>query len=123
MRGLLLVGLLATPAAATDRPNFVFVLADDLGWGDLGCYGQTKIHTPNIDRLAKDGMRFTEAYAGSAVCAPSRCCLMTGKHPGHAYVRDNRQWKPDEQWSGQIPLPADTVTLPRLFKAAGYATA
>jgi arylsulfatase len=109
-------------AAAGDRPNVVFILADDLGWGDLGCYGQTKIRTPSIDRLATGGMRFTQAYAGNAVCAPSRCCLMTGKHPGHAHVRDNRQWKPAQQWSGQIPLPEGTITLPRLFKEAGYAT-
>ena len=123
MRALLFVaGLMAAPAAAADRPNVVFFLADDLGWGDLGCYGQKKIHTPSIDWLAGEGMRFTQAYAGNAVCAPSRCCLMTGKHPGHAHVRDNRQWKPSQQWSGQIPLPADTVTLPKLFQAAGYAT-
>jgi len=122
MRGLLLVTLLAAPAGAADRPNVVFILADDLGWGDLGCYGQTKIRTPNIDRLAAEGMKFTQAYAGNAVCAPSRCCLMTGKHPGHAHVRDNRQWKPDQQWSGQIPLPTDAVTLPKVLKAAGYAT-
>jgi arylsulfatase A len=121
---LLLLAALLTPclAVAADRPNVVFILADDLGWGDLGCYGQTKIRTPNIDRLAADGMRFTQGYAGNAVCAPSRCCLMTGKHPGHAHVRDNRQWKPEVQWSGQVPLPADAVTLPRLFKQAGYAT-
>src|SRR3954465_3804656 len=105
MGGLLLVTLLAAPAGAADRPNVVFILADDLGWGDLGCYGQTKIRTPNIDRLAKEGMRLPHAYAGNAVCAPSRCCLMTGKPPGHAYIRDNRQWKPDVEWSGQIPLP------------------
>ena len=115
----------AHPAAAAEppRPHVVFILADDLGWGDVGCYGQKKIRTPSIDALAADGIRFTQAYAGNAVCAPSRCCLMTGMHPGHAHVRDNRQWKPDVQWSGQVPLPADTVTLPRLFKEAGYATA
>jgi arylsulfatase A len=123
LRLFALLSLFAAPAVADDRrPNVVLVLADDLGWGDLGCYGQTKIKTPNIDALAKDGMRFTRAYAGNAVCAPSRCGLMTGKHPGHAHVRDNRQWKPDVQWSGQIPLPADAVTLPKLFKDAGYAT-
>jgi len=122
MRTLLLAAILVPAAAAAERPNVVFILADDLGWGDLGCYGQTKIRTPNIDRLAAEGMRFTQAYAGNAVCAPSRCCLMTGKHPGHAHVRDNRQWKPDQQWSGQIPLPAETVTLPKMFKEAGYAT-
>src|SRR5262249_16154076 len=93
MRGLLLLaGVIAAPAAAADRPNVVFILPHAVGWGDLGCYGQKKIHTPNIDHLATDGMRFTQAYAGNAVCAPSRCCLMTGKHPGHAHVRDNRQW-------------------------------
>jgi arylsulfatase len=121
-RFLFLAGFMTASASAADRPNVVFFLADDLGWGDVGCYGQTKIRTPNIDRLAKDGMRFTQAYAGNAVCAPSRCCLMTGMHPGHAYVRDNGQWKPDELWSGQIPLPTDTMTLPKLFRSAGYAT-
>lgn len=121
------LALLATclPAQADEsarRPNVVFILADDLGFGDLGCYGQKKIRTPNIDRLAAQGMRFTQAYAGNAVCAPSRCCLMTGKHPGHAHVRDNRQWKPDVQWSGQVPLPEGAVTLPGLFRSKGYAT-
>jgi len=119
---ILFAGLLAAPAAAADRPNIVFILADDLGWGDLGCYGQTKIRTPSIDKLAADGIRFTQAYAGNAVCAPSRCCLMTGKHPGHAQVRNNRQWKPELRWSGQEPLPEDAVTLPKLLKAKGYAT-
>jgi arylsulfatase len=106
----------------SSRPNVIFVLADDLGWGDLGCYGQQRISTPSIDQLAKEGLRFTQAYAGNAVCAPSRCCLMTGMHPGHAFVRDNRQWKPAVQWSGQIPLPADTATLSRVFQSKGYAT-
>ncbi len=109
-------------AADAHPPNIVFFFADDLGFGDVGCYGQTKIKTPHIDRLATEGMKFTTAYAGNAVCAPSRCCLMTGKHPGHAYVRDNRQWKPSVQWSGQIPIPEDTVTLTSLFKQKGYAT-
>ncbi|HJZ90117.1 MAG TPA: arylsulfatase [Gemmataceae bacterium] len=118
---IILVGL-TTAATAADRPNIVFILADDLGWGDLGCYGQTKIRTPSIDKLAAEGMRFTQAYAGNAVCAPSRCCLMTGKHSGHAYVRDNRQWKPAAQWSGQVPIPEDAVTLPKLLKAKDYAT-
>jgi arylsulfatase len=118
---ILLLGLTAV-ASAADRPNVVFILADDLGWGDLGCYGQTKIRTPSIDKLAAEGMRFTQAYAGNAVCAPSRCCLMTGLHPGHAYVRDNRPWKPAVQWSGQVPILEDTVTLPKLLKAKGYAT-
>ncbi len=104
--------------AAQARPNIVFVLADDLGYGDLGCYGQTKIRTPNIDRMAAEGMRFTQNYSGNAVCAPSRCVLMTGKHPGHAFVRNNREYKPE----GQEPLPAGTVTLPGLLAGGGYAT-
>src|SRR4249920_3969948 len=79
----------AASTIAADRPNVIFILADDLGWGELGCYGQKMIRTPNIDRLAADGLRFTQAYSGNAVCAPSRCCLMTGKHPGHAWVRNN----------------------------------
>ena len=78
-------------AAAPVKPNVVFILCDDLGYGDLSCYGQTKFRTPNIDRLAREGMKLTTHYAGNAVCAPSRCTLMTGLHPGHAYIRDNRQ--------------------------------
>ncbi len=105
-------------AAAWAAPNIVFILADDLGYGDLGCYGQTKIRTPNIDRMAAEGLRFTQHYSGNAVCAPSRCVLMTGKHPGHAFVRNNREYKPE----GQEPLPAGTATLPRLLAAAGYKT-
>ena len=120
-----LVALIVSASSSADEtrpPNVILIVADDLGFGDLGCYGQAKIKTPSIDRLAANGMRFTSAYAGNAVCAPSRCCLMTGKHPGHAHVRNNRQWKPDVQWSGQVPLPDDAVTLPKLFKKKGYAT-
>jgi arylsulfatase A-like enzyme len=101
------------------QPNIIFVLADDLGYGDLGCYGQKRIQTPNIDRLATEGMRFTDHYAGCTVCAPSRCSLMTGLHTGHTYVRGNKEIRP----MGQLPLPADTVTLPRTLKQAGYRTA
>ncbi len=106
------------------KPNIVFILADDLGYGELGCYGQEKIKTPNIDRLAAEGMRFTDAYAGSTVCAPSRCTLLTGKHTGHAFVRANYElggWGPDEK-EGQLPLPAGTVTLGGLLQEQGYAT-
>ncbi len=71
------------------RPNIVYIMADDLGYGDLGCYGQTKIQTPNIDQLAENGMKFTDFYAGSTVCAPSRCVLMTGLDTGHCYIRGN----------------------------------
>ena len=84
-----------TPRRDPDLPNIVIVLADDLGYGDLGSYGQTKIKTPHLDRLAAEGMRFTQFYSGSPVCAPSRCVLMTGKHGGHAYIRDNREVKPE----------------------------
>src|SRR5579884_1617910 len=125
MRRLLLFALLASlaltsplQAQAARKPNILLILADDLGYGDLGCYGQKKIKTPNIDRLAAEGMRFTQAYAGATVCAPSRCTLMTGKHNGHAFIRGNREVKPE----GQVPMPADTFTVAHLFKGAGYHT-
>lgn len=101
-----------------ELPNIVFILADDLGYGDLGCFGQKKIRTPNIDRLAAEGMRLTQHYSGNAVCAPSRCVLMTGLHPGHAFIRNNREAKPE----GQFPIPANTLTLGRLLQQQGYVT-
>lgn len=106
------------PKADDARPNIIFILADDLGYGELGSYGQKKIHTPFIDRMASEGMRFTNFYCGSTVCAPSRCALMTGKHNGHGWVRDNMTVKPE----GQVPLPEGTVTMPKLLKKQGYAT-
>lgn len=99
-------------AAGNRKPNIVFILADDLGYGDLGCYGQKRIRTPNLDRMAKEGMRFTQCYAGSTVCAPSRCCLMTGYHTGHAHIRGNKNH----------PLLPETVTVAETLKDAGYAT-
>lgn len=102
--------------ATTTRPNIVYILADDLGYGDLSCYGQEKFTTPNIDRLAGEGMRFTQHYSGSTVCAPSRCALMTGYHTGHAQVRGNREVRPE----GQAPMAADTVAIPTLLRQAGY---
>lgn len=105
-------------AQSTTKPNIIFIVADDLGYGDIGPFGQTKIRTPNLDRLAREGMRFTQHYSGNAVCAPSRCVLMTGKHPGHAFVRDNKEMQPE----GQLPLPEGTVTLPRLLQQQGYVT-
>ena len=101
------------------RPNIIFVLADDLGYGDLGCYGQKRIRTPNLDLMAAEGIRFTDHYAGSTVCAPSRCALMTGLHMGHAIIRGNQEVRP----MGQEPLLADTATVARLMQQAGYATA
>ena len=106
-------------AYAERKPNIIYIMADDLGYGDLGCYGQTMISTPNIDKLASGGVRFTDHYAGSTVCAPSRCCLMTGLNTGHAYIRGNREAKP----VGQEPIPAGTVTVASLLKDAGYSTA
>ena len=110
------------PAIATPgwrkQPNIIFILGDDLGYSELGCYGQQKIRTPNIDRLAAEGMRFTQHYSGNAVCAPSRCVLMTGMHPGHAFIRDNREVQPEGQW----PIPSGTVTLAALLKSKGYRT-
>ncbi|EEF57661.1 arylsulfatase [Pedosphaera parvula] len=100
------------------KPNVIFFIADDLGYADVGCFGQKKIHTPNIDRIATEGMKFTQHYSGSPVCAPSRCVLMTGKHSGHSAVRDNRELKPE----GQFPLPANTITVARLLQQNGYIT-
>ena len=108
----------ASPNEVMPRPNIVFVLADDMGYGDLGCFGQKKIRTPHLDRLAETGMRLTQHYSGNAVCAPSRCVLMTGLHPGHAFIRNNRETKPE----GQFPIPADTVTLGKLLQQQGYIT-
>jgi arylsulfatase A-like enzyme len=115
---LVVLATLAGHVRAADRPNVIFILADDLGYGDLGCFGQKLIQTPNIDRIAAEGMRFTQAYAGATVCAPSRCSLMTGMHNGHAAIRGNQEVKPE----GQLPMPADTVTVAHMLKKAGYKT-
>ncbi|MFZ9940736.1 MAG: arylsulfatase [Luteolibacter sp.] len=105
------------------KPNIVFILADDLGYGDLGCYGQKIIKTPVLDRLASEGMRFTQHYAGSPVCGPSRCVLMTGKHPGRAFIRDNSEVGSWYSFEGQMPLPASEPSLASALKSAGYVTA
>ncbi len=106
--------------AAEVKPNVVFILSDDLAQGDLGCYGQKLIETPAIDRMAAEGMRFTQAYCGTSVCAPSRTSLMTGLHSGHAPVRGNWEIAPGE---GQYPLRAATVTVAEVLRTAGYRTA
>ena len=109
------------PSFAADtatRPNIVLILADDLGYRELGCFGQKLIQTPNLDGLAKQGMRLTQHYCGNAVCAPSRCVLMTGKHPGHAYIRSNKGTPPE----GQEPIPASEITLAELLQQQGYVT-
>ena len=138
---LFLFGILFTPSCQNkgtnqteSKPNIIFILADDLGYGDLGCYGQDLIETPNIDALASSGMKFTQHYSGSPVCAPSRCVLLTGKHSGHAFIRGNDEWgERGEVWDyramiadstleGQRPLPAGTTILGKLLQAEGYRT-
>jgi len=116
----LLLSVICTFAEAkTKQPNVVYILCDDLGYGEVGYNGQEKIKTPELDALAKKGMRFTAHYCGSAVCAPSRCVLLTGKHAGHAYIRANSPGYP----RGQTPIPANTETIGKLMQRAGYATA
>jgi arylsulfatase A-like enzyme len=105
--------LTATAAKPAKTPNVIYILADDLGMGDLGCYGQQKLKTPNIDRLADEGMRFTDHYSGNTVCSPSRAVLMTGQHPGHVHCRGNGS-------ENGFALDSEMTTLPRLFKDAGY---
>lgn len=125
---ILFVFLAATAAwsrAATTpaRPNIVFILADDLGYGDIGAFGQKKIRTPHLDQLARDGMKLTQHYAGHNVCAPSRCVLMTGRHPGHAYIRDNRGGVgigDGGGGEGQEPVPPGELALPLTLKRLGY---
>lgn len=129
----------ATAAFAQQRPNIIYIMCDDMGYGDLGCYGQQYIATPNIDRLASQGMRFTQAYAGSPVSAPSRACFMTGQHSGHTHVRGNKEyWNggnlnykfkadngnvcTDYSVVGQEPYDTDHVIIPEIFKQEGYAT-
>ncbi len=97
-------------------PNIVLIVADDLGYRELGCFGQTRIRTPRLDHLAEQGMKLLQHYSGNAVCAPSRCVLMTGKHPGHAWVRNNRSTPPEGQW----PLPDSEITLAELLRDRGY---
>ena len=115
------------------KPNIIFILCDDMGYGDLGCYGQKYIQTPNLDRMAQEGMRFTQAYAGSPVSAPSRAALMTGQHSGHGHVRGNKEYWPqspvmkygeNKDWSivGQEPYDANHVILPEIMKNTGYTT-
>ncbi|MDP4679126.1 MAG: arylsulfatase [Cyclobacteriaceae bacterium] len=112
---LLSIAMFSCEQEAPKKPNVIYILADDLGYGDLSCYGQTKFRTPNIDRLAKEGMKFTNHYSGNTVCSPSRAVLMTGQHPGHIFLRGNI--------SGEdISLDPKMTVLPEIFKAAGYAT-
>ena len=120
-------------AAKKQKPNIIFILCDDMGYGDLACYGQKYISTPNIDRMAGEGMRFTQAYAGSPVSAPSRAALMTGQHSGHGHVRGNKEYWTDSpvmQYgvnmdytvTGQEPYSPDHIILPEIMKENGYTT-
>ena len=126
--------VLASPLEARQRPNIIFILCDDMGYGDLGCYGQKLIDTPNLDRMAAEGMRFTQAYAGSPVSAPSRASLMTGQHTGHTHVRGNREYwqrsltphmfgdNADYSVIGQEPYLCTHPIMPEVMKEAGYST-
>ncbi len=109
----------------TGKPNIIFIMADDMGYGEAGCYGQKIIMTPNIDRISREGIRFTDFYSGQAVCAPARCTLMTGYHTGHAYIRDNGPKKgphPGTPFPRQNPIPDSVVTVAELLKTVGYTT-
>lgn len=114
--GFMLAG--SSIAQAQARPNVIVIMVDDMGYGDLGCYGSKKINTPRIDRMASEGLRFTDFYSGTSVCAPSRAALMTGLHTGHTAVRGNREIKPE----GQYPLPDSSFTMAELFRSFDYAT-
>jgi len=107
-------------------PNIIFIMADDMGYAEAGCYGQTIIKTPNIDMMAEKGIKFTRFYAGSPVCAPSRCVLMTGKHTGHSYIRNNgnpAERNPLTSFPGQNPIPDSIITIAEILKEKGYSTA
>lgn len=122
---VLLFGLfLQIMVFAQQKPNIIYIYADDLGYGELGAYGQTKIKTPNLDRMAKEGMRFTQHYSSAPVCAPSRCMLMTGKNPGHSYIRGNYEMGgfEDEKEGGQMPLHEGAYTIAKMLKERGYRT-
>lgn len=127
--------LALTPALAAKntKPNIIYIMCDDMGYGDLGCYGQQQILTPNIDRMAAEGIRFTQAYAGAPVSAPSRACFMTGQHSGHTEVRGNKEYwgssdpvfygqNKDFSIVGQHPYDANHIILPEIMKANGYQT-
>lgn len=109
---------LAGITAFAQKPNIIYILADDLGYGDVGCYGQKRFRTPNLDRMASEGMRFTQHYAGTTVCAPSRCSLMTGLTTGHTPIRGNKSVGEEGQW----PLPAQSLTIAEMLRNAGYVT-
>jgi arylsulfatase A-like enzyme len=125
---VLMVGLLAGYAPRQQvpaRPNIIYIYADDLGYGELGCYGQQKIRTPNLDQIAWEGMRFTQHYSSAPVCAPARCMLLTGKHAGHSYIRGNYELGgfADSLEGGQMPLYPNAFTIGKMLQQSGYKTA
>ena len=124
---LLFIACICTASAMAQHrlPNIIYIYADDLGYGEIGPYGQQKIRTPNLDRMAGEGMKFTQHYTSTPVCAPARCMLMTGRHGGHSYIRGNYEMGgfPDSLEGGQMPLPEGTYTLPKMLQKAGYTTA
>lgn len=131
--GVLLASISSVCASSQQKPNIIFILCDDMGYGDLGCYGQKYISTPNIDRMAQEGMRFTQAYAGSPVSAPSRATIMTGQHSGHSHVRGNKEYwinvplmkyEANDEYTvvGQEPYDPSHIILPEIMKKNGYTT-
>ena len=121
---ILLIGCKNAPykTEKTNPPNIIFIMADDLGYGDIGVYGQSFFTTPNLDRLAKGGMRFLQHYSGSTVCAPSRSSLMTGQHTGHTFIRGNSERGFTLDNEGQYPLASEELTIAEVLKEAGYRT-
>jgi arylsulfatase A-like enzyme len=118
-------GLAQVNAQSVSKPNIIYIYADDLGYGELGVYGQQKIKTPNLDKMAQEGIRFTDHYTSAPVCAPARCMLLTGKHGGHTYIHGNYELGvfADSLEGGQMPLPPNTFTIGKLLQKAGYKTA
>jgi arylsulfatase A len=121
---ILIACLITSVVFAQQKPNIIYIYADDMGYGELGSYGQQKIKTPNLDKIAKEGIKFTQHYTGAPVCAPARCMLMTGKNSGHSYIRGNYELGgfEDENEGGQMPLPEGTFTIAKLMQQAGYIT-
>ena len=116
---IFLLTVISAYAQKKTKPNIIFIFADDLGYGDIGCYGQQKIETPNIDKLAQKGIKFTQFYSGSTVCAPSRSSFLTGLHTGHTAIRGNVSYPPE----GQTPIPDSVITFANILQQNGYATA
>ena len=119
-----LLGQGAQTESIPENPNVIFVMCDDMGYGQLGCYGQKVIKTPRIDQMAKEGLRLSDYYYGTSVCASSRCSLMTGQHVGHAHICGNYEiMRSVENESGQLPIPDETITVAEKMSEAGYSTA